>query len=153
LNPVRQTYCLAQSHKPLFYLFFQFNGVNEPVAWNKNRRRVILKSQNLRIVWLENMFFFTKKPIYNPFFTSKHLENTLGTLLNKYMTSKDMKNAQNSKLTRNKNLFKLKYVFLGVFKVKIKYLILIILVIWNLLTQKSIVLVVKIFPNDNFLSL
>jgi hypothetical protein len=61
IEPVRQTYCLAQSHKPLFYLFFQFNGVNEPVAWNKNRRRVILKSQNLRIVWLENMFFFLLK--------------------------------------------------------------------------------------------
>jgi hypothetical protein len=59
--------------------------------------------------------------------------------------------------TRNppeiKILLKLRSVVLGVFKVKKKTLKHNPLIIWNLLTQKSTVLVAKIFLNSHFLSL
>jgi ABC-type xylose transport system permease subunit len=59
--------------------------------------------------------------------------------------------------TRNppeiKILLKLRSVVLGVFKVKKKHLNITPLIIWNLLTQKSTILVAKIFLNSHFLSL
>jgi hypothetical protein len=58
--------------------------------------------------------------------------------------------------TRNppekKILLKLKFVVLGVFKVN-KQLIVTPFIIWNLLTQKSTILVVEIFLSNYFLSL
>jgi hypothetical protein len=59
---------------------------------------------------------------------------------------------QNPKSTWKKILLKLKFVVLGVFKVN-KHLIVTPFIIWNLLTQKSTILVVEIFLSNYFLSL
>jgi len=69
--------------------------------------------------------------IFNP----KHIENTLRTLSNQSMTSRKYKYLpQNSKSIWTKNLLKLKYVFLGSFKVKRKkYLIWTSFITWNYL--------------------
>ena len=98
--------------------------------------------------------FFHLKSHFQSIFYPKHLENTLETLLKQSMATKKPINRPK---TRNppeiKILLKLRSVVLGVFKVKKKHLNITPLIIWNLLTQKSTVLVAKIFLNSHFLSL
>ena len=87
--------------------------------------------------------FFTQRLI----FYLKHLKNALDTLLNEFMTL-EKKASKNLKF---KIFFELKSIFLGTFKVKNKQFKLLIML--NYLTQKSIVLIVKIIANNNFISL
>ena len=107
--------------------------------------------------WLKKWgpLFFTQKSHFQLCFDPKHLENILKTLLNQSMATEKLKNCPKTQNPLGiKILPELKSVVLGVFKVKKKkpkykppYHI------WNLLTQKSIVLVAWIFPNDHFLCL
>jgi hypothetical protein len=64
--------------------------------------------------------FFTKKTHFQPFFFyPKHLENTIGTLLNQSMVFKNVtSNPKTRKQLKTKKVFELKYVFIGVFKEK-----------------------------------
>jgi hypothetical protein len=66
------------------------------------------------------LFFLPKKLIFNPFFFyPKHLENTIGTLLNQSMVFKNVtSNPKTRKQLKTKKVFELKYVFIGVFKEK-----------------------------------
>jgi len=94
--------------------------------------------------------FFHLKTHFQSVFDQKHLENTLMTLLNQSMISRNAKHPpQNSKSIQNKKSFQVQICFLGTFKVK-KNLIWTHIIIWNYLTQKLIVLVVGIVTKDNF---
>jgi len=63
------------------------------------------------------------------FFYQKHIENIIETLVNQYMAQKMQKITPKSIINSvTKNLSKLKYIFLDVFKVR-KYLILTSLII------------------------
>ena len=98
-------------------------------------------------------FVFHSKSHFQPIFDSKPLENTLKTLLNQNMaTKKPINHPKTWNPPETKILLKLKAVVLGVFKVN-KHLNVTPSIIWNILIQKSIVLVVKIFLNSHFLSL
>jgi hypothetical protein len=92
--------------------------------------------------------FFTQKL----FFGSKHLWNTIETLLNQLMA---MKNVNNRPKTWNapKKIPKLKYIFLICFQGKQKHIILTPLNIWNHFTQKIIILVVGFLNNEHLFSL
>jgi hypothetical protein len=69
-------------------------------------------------MWLKKRCsFLTQKSIFDP----KYLENTLRTLLNHSIASKNAKKKKNPKTLNQpetKKLSELRYVFIGVFKVK-----------------------------------
>jgi hypothetical protein len=63
--------------------------------------------------------FFHLKTHFQSVFDQKHLENTLMTLLNQSMISRNAKHPpQNSKSIQNKKSFQVQICFLGTFKVK-----------------------------------
>jgi len=65
--------------------------------------------------WKNDVFFLTQKSIFDP----KYLENTLRTLLNHSIASKNEKtNPKTLNQPKTKKLYELRYVFIGVFKVK-----------------------------------
>ena len=98
-------------------------------------------------------FVFYLKFHFQPIFYPKYLENIIEALLNQSMATKKL--LQNLKSTRNKNSSWAQIYFFRCFqgKKKKKTSKYNPLIIRNILTQKSTVLVVRIFPNDHFLSL
>jgi hypothetical protein len=84
----------------------------------------------------------------------KHLENTLYILINSSIALKqNKKNIQKLEINpKSKNFMSLN-IFFRQFKDEKKYLSETSLTVWNLLTPISIILVVKIGVNDDFLSL
>jgi hypothetical protein len=96
-------------------------------------------------------FIFYLKFHFQPIFYPKYLENIIEALLNQSMATKKL--LQNLKSTRNKNSSWAQICFFRCFQGKKKTSKYNPLIIWNILTQKSTVLEVRIFPNDHFLSL
>jgi hypothetical protein len=115
----------------------------------QNKQRVIYNCPKSGTVAAgkTRLLFFNPKTYFQLFFLLQTLRKHQWNLVS-------LKNTKNYLKTHNqhenKKISKHHIFFLGVFKVR-KHLILTLLVIWDHLTQKSIVLVVKIIANNNFL--
>ena len=109
---VSQAQRLVHKERPRTGFFFSKNERME-----KTTRCLLILEFDHWCGWKNDVLFLTQKCIFDP----KYLKNTLRTLLNHSIASKNAQKNNNPKTLNQpetKKLYELRYVFIGVFKVK-----------------------------------
>jgi hypothetical protein len=124
---VSQAQRLVHKERPRTSFFFSRNERME-----KTTRCLLILEFDHWCGWKNDVLFLTQKCIFDPKYLKKHLKNLVKPFYSLQKCTKK-NNPKTLNQPETKKLSELRYVFIGVFKVK-KDLNLTLLIMWNILT-------------------